>query len=152
MNGSPLRRRWSDDAGFTLIDVIVSIAILGAVGVSLLSGVTTNVLVSDQNRDNASIDIALKDYVEALKLTVAQRSGSGWCSSTAYTVIDPATGNVFAPPAGYTAPSQTLGPCPSAVPTVAQVQSVTVTEASMDGRVTDKVIVSVIPSCLSTTC
>jgi prepilin-type N-terminal cleavage/methylation domain-containing protein len=99
-----------DDGGFTLIEVLMALLILGtAIGalVATIGSATNN---SRTHRDLATQDIVMRSYVESVKETVRATCTT---STPTYSVA-------YSPPAGYTT-STDSNACPpnaSATPTV----------------------------------
>jgi len=70
------RARKSGDEGETLIELIVSITILGIVAVAIGTGITLSVIVSDQNRKQTVANAYLHNDAEALQGSTAYQSCS----------------------------------------------------------------------------
>jgi prepilin-type N-terminal cleavage/methylation domain-containing protein len=64
MSRRPCRR---DDSGFTLIELVITIAIMGIAFVFILAGMTTSIFVSETPRRHASIEPLLTNLVEQAK-------------------------------------------------------------------------------------
>jgi len=84
-----------EDAGETLIEVIVSIAILAVIAVAIGSALTVSVLISDVHRKQATAGAYVRSYGEAIQATVAQTNGYVRC----------ATASAYSSPANFTLPS-----------------------------------------------
>lgn len=82
-----------DDGGFTLIEVLVAVTLLGIGVTVILSGIMTSILTSDIHRKQATGETVLRGYAEAAKKEAASSYSS--CATT-YTVP-------FTPAEGYTA-------------------------------------------------
>lgn len=91
----PLR---SDD-GTTLIEVIVTVAIMGIAFAVILGGMATSVLMSDVHRKQATSQTILRDYAEAVQ---GSQIWAG-CGATVATYGPGAAGIGFTVPAPYTA-------------------------------------------------
>jgi prepilin-type N-terminal cleavage/methylation domain-containing protein len=63
----PRHSRCRGDAGVTLIEILVSIVILGLCVVSILVGTSTLPVAAGAHRQDTQIDIALKQWAEAIK-------------------------------------------------------------------------------------
>jgi prepilin-type N-terminal cleavage/methylation domain-containing protein len=61
----------ADDGGFTLIEVLIALAIFAAAGVVFVVGVGAAVRSSDQHRKEATIETLLRDQAEGLYATTA---------------------------------------------------------------------------------
>ncbi len=86
-----LRRRSSEDPGFTLVEVLLAIAILGVGVLAVTGGMMTSIKVSDRGQRSAQSQGALRGYAEAL-------SGA--------TYVDCATASSYSTAAiGFTAPT-----------------------------------------------
>lgn len=164
-----MRRRPTPDRGETLIELLVSIGILGIAGVAIIGGLALAVEASDMHRKETTGGAYVRNYAEALRNYVASTNshyvacaplGSyapavlGWSqlSPNAHWV-DSAGAEVI--PAGYT-PSVTqvnsvsatgvVGPCTSDT----GVQSVALQVASSDGRAVEKLTVLIRKPCPGT--
>lgn len=132
------------DAGVSLVELLITIVILGVVVLAVVTGILTSIRASTANRAHADLEVAARDYAEVLKLTVSKRTGTGWCSGSSYAVSFAVSG---------VATSNSPGACPgpwTSGSTVAQVQNVTVT-VSKGGR-SETVTVVVAPICPLVTC
>lgn len=77
------------ERGTTLVELLVTIVILGLAIVALLGGLTTAVVVSDQHRQQGVTDAAVHSYAEAV-------AAQGY--------VDCASLATYQAPAGYTTP------------------------------------------------
>lgn len=75
MNG----RRGGGDAGETLVELLITVTLLGIVIVALLAGLATAVRLSDTHRAQANADVALEAAAEAVKA-----AGPDDCGGTPY--------------------------------------------------------------------
>ncbi len=97
--------RTRDEAGESLIEIVIALVILGAVVSAMLATIATSATSSKGHRDLVTADAALRNYAEATKSAVRTSCTS---SGATYTV-------------SYTAPSglgvspvpSTSQPCPS---------------------------------------
>lgn len=71
-----------DDAGETLIELLVTIVMMGIAVVVIMAGFATVILMSDVHRKQATAGAYVHDYAEAIENTVA---GGGYvaCAGTA---------------------------------------------------------------------
>ncbi|MGN6609125.1 MAG: type II secretion system protein [Jatrophihabitans sp.] len=146
---TPLERRLDEarpDDGFTLVELILAIAILGGVIAALVGAMFTNIKASDYNRKQATVDTILKDYAEALNVAVSARTGASWClAGSTTTNYAPA----YTAPTGYTV-SGSAPNCPTFSANTAQYQVVTITASSQDARDSETLRVVVRPTCILT--
>jgi prepilin-type N-terminal cleavage/methylation domain-containing protein len=95
------------EAGMTLVEILVAVAILGIAVVGIVSGLGTASLASDRHRKQATADTVVKSYAEAIN----QKVGAiGYVScTTAGTQIPLASyapsnlNSGFSAPTGYSA-------------------------------------------------
>lgn len=133
-----------DDAGLSLVEILITIVIVGIAFAAILGGMVTSITVSDVHRKQATADTVVRSGAEAVKdLTVAYVSCAG---PSAYESALPAA------PSGYTIhvtkveywdgdgtstdPVKFLGACPSSD---AGLQRITLVAGSGDGRATETV-------------
>jgi len=115
------------EAGFTLVDTVVGVAILG-IGVStVLAGMATSITVSDIGRSSAEAQIAVRSYAEQVAVATYADCTSSY-----------ATG--FTAPSGYSA-TQVVAYWDAGTSTFTAtcgtdtgLQRVSLTVASSDGR------------------
>jgi prepilin-type N-terminal cleavage/methylation domain-containing protein len=88
-------RRLRRDDGVTLVEILVAVSILGIALVTLMGGLWTAIVSSDQHRKEASAGVALRTYAEAV-----QNASYTGCATTS-TYAPAAVG--FTTPGGYTA-------------------------------------------------
>jgi prepilin-type N-terminal cleavage/methylation domain-containing protein len=87
----PATRPPGDDAGLTLVEVLVAVAILGIGVVSVLGGLMTSIKVSSDGQTTTEVRNALRSYAEAV---------------TAATYVDCAPDSTYAAAAvGFTPPA-----------------------------------------------
>ena len=124
------RQQTRSEAGFTLVDTIVGVAILGIGVTTVVGGMATSITVSARGRAAAEAQIAVRSYAEQI---------------AAATYVDCATsyGTSFSAPAGYTA-TQVVSYWDSATSTFratcgtdSGLQRITLTVASSDGRASE---------------
>ncbi len=106
------------EAGFSLVEVLVAVALLGSAVLALVGGIGSVVSSSDRHRRAATADTVARSYTEALKLVVSERPAVTWCSTSPYDVS-----TKYTVPDGYVV-TQTPGTCPATG--AAQVQQVVV--------------------------
>ncbi len=102
---------------------------MGTAVVALLTGMSTLLVNSAQNRQATTAAVVVRDEAEAVELAVAQPGA--WCASS-YTVV-------YTPPVGDSVTSA-FGPCPANNSTTPQFQVVTVTATAFDGNAETLVI------------
>lgn len=101
--------KWGEhlEAGDTLVEVLIAMAILGITVTALLSALLTTITSASEHRSVASIDTVARSYAEQLKYDVElQSSGSNWFIQCAPVTNTTYNGHTFSPPpnqpAGYT--------------------------------------------------
>lgn len=139
------RRR---EAGETLVELILAVAIMSIAVVSVAGALATGVRASDQHRKHATAGAAVRAFAEALHASVW--SSDGYLEDICGTG-DPASayldrlGDIYTPPANYQAsvtqvrfwhPNGTTGSFESGCPDVG-LQLLTLEVATADGRVTE---------------
>lgn len=115
-------RREPDEAGFSLIEVLVATVVMGTAVIALVIGLGTVINSNEQTREATTAAIVARGYAESVE--VAAEQPVAWCStsySTSYT-----------PPAGYTV-TPTFGACPANTATTPQFQTVQISVASPSG-------------------
>ena len=83
----------STAAGATLVELLVTVAILGVMFVVFTGGTASSILGSDIHRKQAAAEAVLRSFAEAVKAEPYDQCADG-------TALSSATGG--APPAGYT--------------------------------------------------
>ena len=91
-------RHLLSDRGTTLVEVIVTVVIMGIAFTAILGGVATQIIVSDVHRKQATAQTALRSYAEAVQ---AKSSWPDCFSATPANV----TANYGPAAVNYTAPS-----------------------------------------------
>jgi type II secretory pathway pseudopilin PulG len=107
--------RHRSEAGETLIEVILTIVLVGITVGALIAGLGTAAGASKQHRDLTTADGVLRSFAEATKDAVRSCTTSG----LPYTVV-------YTPPSGFTAMGAGTS-CPS--PEVPETLTLTVTDA-----------------------
>src|SRR5579862_6029681 len=97
--GRPLNdaasKRVRGEAGDTLVEVLIAIAIIGLTVTALLGGFTTSISASTEHRNLATLDTVLKSYVESATYQLQQQQNFLF-------VPNPPTSEVCPTAAGYT--------------------------------------------------
>lgn len=124
---TPARPRRSE-AGTTLVEVLITVMILGVAFVALLGGFGTSIVSSDLHRRQAQAETLVRRYAEAVKATPCTATCPGSYAAG------------FTLPSGFEAPAATVVcyasdnvaavPCPTD-----GIQRVTVRVRTTDGRV-----------------
>jgi prepilin-type N-terminal cleavage/methylation domain-containing protein len=119
-------RQQHADSGFTLIEVLLALVILGIAVVAFVAGLASAVRESDIHRKLATVQTILKNASESIRKAADSCSGS----------LAPS----YVAPSGYTwTPAPTLVACP----TPGTTRQVTITAQSSDGRASDSVTIIV---------
>ncbi|HEY2296177.1 MAG TPA: prepilin-type N-terminal cleavage/methylation domain-containing protein [Jatrophihabitans sp.] len=131
-------RHRHDDRGETLLELVVTIAILGVCVVGIGAGIALSVKISSIHRDQATADAFLHNYAESI-----QTSYTTCASSTTYSSGLP-TPNGFASPTSSVkfwngAAFTNLSPCTSA--SDPGLQQVTLNLNSTDGFTSESLVV-----------
>ncbi|HEY2666200.1 MAG TPA: prepilin-type N-terminal cleavage/methylation domain-containing protein [Actinomycetota bacterium] len=137
------RARLRGDAGVTLVELLVTVVILGVVFVAILGGMATGMVVSDLHRKQATAETIIRSYAEAVKAasyTVCAGTAAYAASAVGYSVpagLRPTyavsvTAVRYWQPGGSTGSfTGSLGSCPGADNNL---QAVTLRAVSTDGR------------------
>jgi type II secretory pathway pseudopilin PulG len=91
-------RRLRSERGDTYIELIVSTALLGILGVGMLTALSSTIIVSNADRGYAGIETVLRSYATTLERRPYKPCTAG-SSANPYTASDLA----FSAPTGYTA-------------------------------------------------
>jgi type II secretory pathway pseudopilin PulG len=94
--------RHRNEVGETLVEIVLTIVIIGLAVAALLAGLGTAASASKSHRDLATADVVMRDYAEATKTAVR-----GCTSAGTYTVT-------YAPPAFTVSGAGTTCPSTSA--------------------------------------
>ncbi len=128
------------EGGLSLIELLVTVAILGIAFVSILGGMSTSIIASDIHRKQAIGQTVLRSYADALKRAAYEDCAT----SSSYATV------VITPPAGFDTPVITdvdhwtpdsnpvafQDACPS---TDAGIQRITLSVQSSDSRAVETV-------------
>jgi type II secretory pathway pseudopilin PulG len=98
MNRKRTRQPNRRDAGETLIEVLITMIIVGVAISALVAGIATSVLATSRHRDHATANALLRSYAEAVKENA--RTGYIPCASS-YDNLD----GRYAQPAGWDEPT-----------------------------------------------
>lgn len=155
----PLRH--SDD-GETLVEIIVSVFILGFAAVAIGAGMTLSIKVSDIHRKQANAGSYVRDFAESVNQSATNNYVN--CISKATANLSTGSGGYvnYTPPSGYTASISQVqyltsagssgSPGASAVfgatcTTDLGAQQLTIQVASNDARATEKLVVVIRKPC-----
>jgi type II secretory pathway pseudopilin PulG len=100
--------RGREEAGDTLVEVIIALIIIGVVVSSFFASIATTATASKTQRDFVTADAALRDYAEAAKQAARDTctsSNTGQAFTVSYT--PPAGSGISVVGAGQTCPSPT---------------------------------------------
>ena len=131
-----------DDQGFTLVEVLVALAILSAAVSTLVAALGTVSNGSDRHRKDATVESLLRVYADAVEGATYQ----GTCSTATGTDLAKTyryTNSSFgiSVPSGYaiTAPPTVTALNGAACTNNLAIQKITLTVASQDGRASESV-------------
>jgi len=128
-----------NDAGETLIELIIAVAIMGVTVVAIVGGIATTIMMSDIHRKQATAGAYVRSYGEAV---------AGHYDASASPSYPPSAALGFAAPAGFTATvtspvrcwnGTAFGACTAS----STVQQVTLKVASTDLRASESLVVVV---------
>jgi hypothetical protein len=91
------KERSNSEAGDTLVELLVSIVVIGLTSIALLGTFATTITASTEHRTLASSDSLLKSFVEYATYQIQMQGGNFSTSCTPYTLSPP-----YTIPAGYT--------------------------------------------------
>lgn len=138
-----------EDRGETLIELLMSLTIIGIAMIAIVGAMTTGILVSDRHRKQAIAGAAVMSYAESVKQAVK----SGYqpsCAPTygsSFTVPDGYTNSIVAGTVSFWTGTGFQTTCNSSEDT--GVQRLTLQVASADGRATERLVVVVRKPCRS---
>lgn len=142
-----LAGRTPQQAGETLIELLMAVVIMGIAAVAIVGGISTSIMMSDIHHKQATAGASVRDFAEAIETGVA--------TSSKYTTGAGAAGayqSLYLAPSGYVR-SVTAVACWNGSQFVAQpcsdrgVQRVSLTVASGDRRATETLDVIVRKPC-----
>lgn len=142
------------DRGETLLELLISLAIMSIAVVAVVGGLVTSIAVSDIHRKQSTAGAAVRDYAENVEKHVA---GTGYTACAAPSAYAPGAVG-FTAPSGYTASAVTVrywsGTAWAASPcTDVGLQELTVQVASSDNRATERLVLVLRKPCgLGSTC
>lgn len=134
-----------DDRGETLIELLMSLAIIGIAMVAIVGAMTTGIVVSDRHRKQAIAGATVMSYAGSVK----QAAKSGYQPT-----CTPTYGSAFGEPTGYAKSIVAVSfwngsTFPVSCDPAADigVQMLTLQVASADGRATERLVVIVRKAC-----
>ena len=157
------------DGGETLIELIVSVVILGITAVAVVGGIGVSITMSDIHHKQATAGAAVRDYAETIETFI---SGGGYVSCATPAAYSPATVGYTAPP-GYSAaitaltywqdstttPAQATPAFYSTCPTKTNgvsgdsgLQQLSLKVSSADGRATEQLTIVLRQPCADLSC
>jgi prepilin-type N-terminal cleavage/methylation domain-containing protein len=137
-------RSVGEESGVTLIEMLITVAILGTAFAAIVGGMTVSIFGSDLHRKQATAETVLRSYGES----VEAKAGWDGCSATAAGYMPAAVGftnpsasqfSVTATAVEFWAPSGNTGTWASSCPggTDTGLQRVSLRVQSLDGRATE---------------
>lgn len=113
-----VRRRRLRDRGELLLEIILTVLVIGVAVTALVSALATSAAAGASHRDSVRADTVMRNYAEATKAAAGSCVASG-----TYTVN-------FQPPSGY---AVAVSPSDSACPTVTTTKLLTLTVTTPTG-------------------
>jgi Tfp pilus assembly protein PilV len=86
-----------EERGESLIELLVSLTILGVAAIAVVGGLSSSILMSDVHRKQASAGTALRGYAESIEAMIAN---GGYTNCATKTTYETPTG--YTTPPGYT--------------------------------------------------
>lgn len=131
---APDAERADSEAGFTLVELLLAVGILGISGVALIGGMMTSIQVSDLGRRQAEGQGEVRAYAEAV-------------AGAAYANCAASYSTFYSPPSGYTATMTVAywdgtSAFTSTCGTDSGLQRVTLTVSATDGRGSETVAIA----------
>jgi prepilin-type N-terminal cleavage/methylation domain-containing protein len=134
-----VRGRTDDrEAGLTLVEVLMAVAILGIGVVAIVGGMMTSIKSSDLERRAADAQTAVRAYAEA----VAGATYAACASSYATTGFTAPTGFTTSMTVSYWNATTSSFGSTCTVPTDSGLQKVALTVAATDGRATETLTIA----------
>jgi Tfp pilus assembly protein PilV len=135
------RHAAADERGETLLEVLLTIAIMAIAVVAIMAGLTTSVLMSDIHRKQSTAGASVRDFAEAVENSVAAGNYLGCANAAGYASVGSSL------PAGYSK-SVVSSSCPFG----ASIQQLTLEVRSTDGRASERLVVFVRKPCTVAPC
>jgi hypothetical protein len=134
-------RPGSDDEGETLVELIISVAIMGITVIALVGGIATSILMSDIHRKQATAGASVRSYAEAVAGHFdASAATSGYSpAAVGFAVPEGFTAAVTPPVKCWNDTLKVFGGCAAG----SAVQQVTLSVASSDSRASESLAVVV---------
>ncbi|MEY2581960.1 MAG: hypothetical protein QOE09_1809 [Ilumatobacteraceae bacterium] len=107
MTRSETTIRARTDVGETLIEIVLTVVIIGLTVTALLSSLATAGNAGNVQRISVQADVVMRNYAEATKSAVEEHCVPGG----SYTVVYPLAESPLPP--GFTLPTGAGGPCPA---------------------------------------
>ncbi|WP_408898892.1 type II secretion system protein [Nocardioides sp. R1-1] len=150
-----LRRRLASgpDAGVTLVETLVALAVLSIAGVAILAGLQLSVQTSDIHRKQSTGGSSVRSYAEAIERYLDDDAHYVRCAGAG--AYAPAVVG-YSPPTGYTAAQAAAEPLDGNGAVIATgacpgrdrgVQRLRLTVGSADGRATERLTIVVRRAC-----
>lgn len=95
------------EAGLTLIELLVTVVILGIAFAVIVGGMMTSIISSDVHRKGATAGTVLQSYAEAIKAVVYDPAPGSGCAAAMDAAYEAPTG--FSAPPGFVASIDTFG-------------------------------------------
>ena len=131
----PGRRRCpsrGEESGFTLVEVLVTVVIMGIAVVTLVGGMLSAVTASDLHRKDTVLATSLRAYAENIKSSVQQSCLQG---AATFTATSPG-------PAGYT---EVISNGTTTCPPLGSTSQLVLTATAADGTTASITIVVAVP-------
>ena len=133
----------TNERGETLLELVVSVAIMGIIIIAFAGGLIAVTYMSDVHRKQASAGAYVRDYAEQIEQWVADGNYPGCADSAAFTAV--AVPSI--PASGYA--KSATATCYQAGLDIAQL---TLKVNSTDNRATEQLVIFVRKPCTATPC